>query len=118
MESEATNLIVKNVKIYKTIFVETYIRKEWLWLLKECHNHYQEDKKEFICVYYHCKKNSKMIINEHQKKGCDKVMDFERNPFKFKLYPPLRNTTKGVYIAKGQNILEYKAKACIVEAKE
>jgi hypothetical protein len=38
-------------------------------------------------------------------------MDFERNPFKLKLYPPLRNTAKGVYIAKGGNILEYRANA-------
>jgi hypothetical protein len=68
--------------------METYIHEEWLRLYKECHNHCQEDK-EFICVYCHCK-NSKMSINEHQKKGCDKVVDFERNHFKLKLYPPLR----------------------------
>jgi hypothetical protein len=30
MESEATVMIVENVKIDKTIFVETYIHKEWL----------------------------------------------------------------------------------------
>jgi hypothetical protein len=36
-------------------------------------------------------------------------MDFERNPFKLKLYPPLRKVAKGVYIVKGGNILEYKA---------
>jgi hypothetical protein len=52
-----------------------------------------------------------MRINEHQKKGCDKVVDSERNPFKLKLYPPLRNATKGVYLAKGGNILEYRVKA-------
>ncbi len=38
--------------------------------------------KEFICVYCHYKKNSKMRINEHQKKGCDKAVDFEGNLFK------------------------------------
>jgi len=38
-------------------------------------------------------------------------MDSERNPLKLKLYPPLKNATKGVYFAKGQNIFEYKAKA-------
>jgi hypothetical protein len=27
-----------------------------------------------------------MRINEHGKKGCDKVVDFERNLFKLKLY--------------------------------
>ncbi len=106
MENEATVMIVENVKIDKTIFVETYIHKEWLWLLKECHSHCQDDKKEFICVYCHYKKNSKMRINEHWKKGCDKVMDSERNPFKLKLYPPLRKTVEGVYIMKGGNILE------------
>ncbi len=42
-------------------------------------------------------------------------MDSEGNPFKLKLYSPLKNTTKGVYLAKGGNILEGE---CIVEAKE
>jgi hypothetical protein len=51
------------------------------------------------------------MINEHQKKGCDKAMDFEGNYLKLKLYPPLKNATEGVYIVKGGNILEYKAKA-------
>jgi len=51
-----------------------------------------------------------MRINEHQKKGCDKVMDSKGNPLKLKLYPPLINAMEGVYIAKGGNILEYKAK--------
>jgi hypothetical protein len=69
------DMIIKNVKINKTVFVETYIREEWLWLLKEWHNHCQEDIKEFIYVYCHYKKNSKMKINEHQKKRCGKVVD-------------------------------------------
>jgi hypothetical protein len=30
MKSEATDMIVKNVKIDKIVFVETYIREEWL----------------------------------------------------------------------------------------
>jgi hypothetical protein len=51
-----------------------------------------------------------MKINEHQKKGCEKVMDSERNYFKLKLYPPLKNATKGVYIVKGGNIMEYRVK--------
>jgi hypothetical protein len=110
MESEEMNMIIENVKINKTVFVETYTREEWLQLLKECHNHCQEDKIEFICVHCHCKKNPKMRINEHRKKGCDKVVDSERNPLKTKLYLPLRNTTKGVYLVKGENFLEYKAK--------
>jgi hypothetical protein len=38
-------------------------------------------------------------------------VDFERNPLKLKLYPSLKNAMKGVYFAKGGNILEYKAKA-------
>jgi hypothetical protein len=33
------------------------------------------------------------------------------NLLKLKLYPPLRNATEGVYIAKGGNTLEYRAKA-------
>jgi hypothetical protein len=52
-----------------------------------------------------------MRINEHQKKGCDKNVEFKRNPFKQKLYPPLRNAMKGVYLTKGGNILEYRTKA-------
>jgi len=110
MESKTTYMIVENAKIDKTIFVETYIRKEWLWLLKECHNHCQEGMKEFIFVYCHYKKNSKMRINEHRRKGCDKVVDSQINPFKLKLYLPLKNVAKGVYLVKGGNILEYKAK--------
>jgi hypothetical protein len=95
MESEGMDIIIINVKIDKLIFVETYTHEEWLWLFKECHNHCWKDMKKFICVYYHCKKNSKMNINEHQKKGCDKTMDYEGNLLKLKLYPPLRNTTNG-----------------------
>jgi hypothetical protein len=38
-------------------------------------------------------------------------MDFERNPLKLKLYPTLINVAEGVYLGKGGNILEYKAKA-------
>ncbi len=32
------------------VFMETSICEELLQLLQECHNHYQKDKKEFICV--------------------------------------------------------------------
>ncbi len=63
--------------------------------------------KESICVYCHCKKNLKMKINEYRKKGCDK----DGNPFKLKLYPPLKNVVEGVHLAKGGNILEYRVKA-------
>jgi hypothetical protein len=52
-----------------------------------------------------------MMINEHQKKGCDKFVDSEKNLLKLKLYPPLKNTIKGVYLAEVGNILDYKAKA-------
>jgi hypothetical protein len=52
-----------------------------------------------------------MRINEHQKKGYDKASDFERNPPKLKLYPPLKNASEGAYFAKGENILEYRVKA-------
>lgn len=38
-------------------------------------------------------------------------MDFEKNSLTSKLYPPLRNVAKGMYLAKGGNILEYRAKA-------
>jgi hypothetical protein len=80
-------------------------REKWLQLFKECHSHWQKDKKAIICVYCHCKKNLKMRINEHRKKGCDKDVDSKRSPLKLKLYPPLRNATKG------GNILKYRAKA-------
>jgi hypothetical protein len=51
-----------------------------------------------------------MQINENKKKGCDKVADSKRNPFKLKLYPPFRNVVKGVHLVKGVNFLEYTAK--------
>jgi len=38
-------------------------------------------------------------------------VDFEGNTFELKLYPPLRNVEKGVYLVKGGNILDYRAKA-------
>jgi hypothetical protein len=59
------DMITKNVKINKKVFVETYTCEEWLWLFKECYNHCQEDKKEFIYVCCQYKKNLKMTINEH-----------------------------------------------------
>jgi tRNA G26 N,N-dimethylase Trm1 len=40
MENKATNIIIENVKINKTIFMESYVHEECLQLLKECHNHY------------------------------------------------------------------------------
>jgi len=57
-------MIVKNVKIDKIIFMETYIHEEWLQLLFKCQNHCSKDGKEFIYVYCHYK-NLKMKINEH-----------------------------------------------------
>ncbi len=51
------------------------------------------------------------MINEHQKKGCDKFVDSERNLLKLKVYPPLKNTIKGVHLTKGGNILKYRVKA-------
>jgi hypothetical protein len=64
------SMIMENVKIDKTIFVERYIRKEWLHVVDECHQNNKEDRKEFMCVYCNCKKNSKMRFNENRKKGC------------------------------------------------
>jgi hypothetical protein len=89
-EEQSNGHIVENVKIGKIIFMETYSHEEWLQLFHECHNHCRKDRKEFICVYCHCKKNSKMKINEYRKKGCDKAMDFKGNPLKLKLCPPLK----------------------------
>jgi hypothetical protein len=37
-------------------------------------------------------------------------MDYKGNLLKLKLYPTLRNTTEVVHLAKGGNILEYRAK--------
>jgi hypothetical protein len=48
-----------------------------------------------------------MKIDEYRNKGCDK----DGNPFKLKLYPPLKNVVEGVHLAKGGNILEYRVKA-------
>jgi hypothetical protein len=42
MESKAIDKI-KIMKIDRTIFMETYIRKECLQLFKKFHNHYRED---------------------------------------------------------------------------
>jgi len=52
-----------------------------------------------------------MRIYEHQKKGCDKVVDFERNLLKLKLYAPLKNAAESLRLVKGGYILEYRAKA-------
>jgi len=52
-----------------------------------------------------------MRIYEHQKKGCDKVVDFERNILKLKLYAPLRNAVESLHLVKGGHILKYRAKA-------
>jgi hypothetical protein len=100
------NIIVENVKIDKTIFVERYTLKKWLHLVEECHHSSQEDRKEFICVYCNCKKNSKMKLNDHRKKGCKKVVDNHGNQLTLKLYPPLRNTVESDILAKGANVLE------------
>jgi hypothetical protein len=48
MESEVMDMIVKNVKINKIVFMETYTREEWLQLFKECHNHCQEERNELF----------------------------------------------------------------------
>lgn len=106
---ERRNGFDNRVKINK--IEKTTICEKWLQLLQECQSHSQKDRKEFIYVYCNYKKNLKMRINEHQKKGSDKVVDSEGNPFKLKLYPPLRNAMEGVYLAKDGNILEYRAKA-------
>jgi hypothetical protein len=37
-------------------------------------------------------------------------VDSKGNLFRLKLCPPLRNAIEGVHLAKGGNILEYKAK--------
>ncbi len=51
-----------------------------------------------------------MRINEHQKKGCNKVVDSKKNPLKLKLYPPLKNVMEGVHLVNGENIIEYRVK--------
>lgn len=40
-------------------------------------------------MYYNYKKNSKMRLNEHMKKDCEKAVDSNGNQLCFKLYPPL-----------------------------
>ncbi len=61
-------------------------------------------------MYCNCKKNSKMKLNEHKKKGCEKVVDDHGNKLTLKLYPPLRNIVESIIIAKGGNVSEYKVK--------
>jgi hypothetical protein len=51
-----------------------------------------------------------MKLNEHTKKGCEKVVDDHGNQLTLKLYPPLKNTIEGNILAKGGNVLKYKAK--------
>jgi len=38
MVREGMDIIIINVKIDKTVFVETYTHEEWLLLLKDCHS--------------------------------------------------------------------------------
>ncbi len=78
-----------------------------MWLLKECHSHCQEDRKESICVYCHCKKKLEDEDQWIQKEGVWQ----RRESFQTKLYPPLKNVVEGVHLVKGGNILEYRAKA-------
>jgi hypothetical protein len=56
------------------------------------------------------KRNQRWESMSMEKKGCDKVVDSEGNPFKLKLYPPLRNIIECLHLAKGGSILEYRAK--------
>jgi hypothetical protein len=89
------DIIVKNVKINKIIFMKIYTPKIWLHLVEKCHENNREDRKEFIlCLYCNCKKNTKMKLNEHKKKGCEKAMDDHGNQLTLKLYPPLKNVIK------------------------
>ncbi len=90
--------------------MERYTPKEWLHLMEECHQNSQKDRKKFINVYCNYKKDFKMKLNEHWKKGCKKVIDDNKNQLTLKLYLPLKNVTKGIILAKGGNVLEYMAK--------
>jgi hypothetical protein len=47
-----------------------------------------------------------MRLNEHRKKGCEKMVDDDGNQLTFKLYLPLKNTIEGVILAKSGNVLE------------
>jgi hypothetical protein len=40
MENDAMDMIIENVKIDKTILMETYTHEKWLQLFKECHNYW------------------------------------------------------------------------------
>jgi hypothetical protein len=51
-----------------------------------------------------------MRLNEHWKKGCKKVIDDNKNQLTFKLYSPLKHLIEGIILAKGGNVLEYRAK--------
>jgi hypothetical protein len=49
-----------------------------------------------------------MRINEQGKKGCDKAMDSEGNPFKLKLHPPLKNVARVCILQKVETFLNIK----------
>jgi hypothetical protein len=53
------------------------------------------------------KKTQKLELMNTKRKGAKKIKNFERNSLTLKLYSPLQNATKGVYLAKCGNILEY-----------
>ncbi len=58
-------------------------------------------------MYCNCKKNNKMRLNEHRKKGCEKAVDDNGNQLTLNL--PLKNIIEDVILAKSGNVLEYKA---------
>jgi hypothetical protein len=52
-----------------------------------------------------------MRFNGYKKKGCKKAVDDDGNhELTFKLYLPLKNKVKGIILAKGGNVVEYKVK--------
>ncbi len=79
--------------------------------MEECHQSNQKDKNELICVYCTYNKNFKMRFNGYRMKGFKRAMDDDRNhELTLKLYMPLKNKVKGIILAKGRNVLEYKVK--------
>ncbi len=57
-------------------------------------------------MYCNYKKNSKMKINGHQKKGAKKWRS-EKKLSHIQVIPTIKNATEGVHFARGINNLEY-----------
>jgi len=109
MENKSLKLIIENVKIDKILcswrhpFARNYCNcfKNVIIITKRIRRN--------SFVYCNYKKNSKMKINEHKKKG-GKKCECQRKLFHIQVVPNIKNIMEGVHCARGGNILEYLVK--------